>query len=248
MTKLILYFWLFLIPAVECHSQVVAPNRRLNGYPPTQGLVIWVDASILTSAQDTILSPWADLSGNANNINPQLGNMLVKTNSQNGFRTVRFNNGVAGRSVGPSFSAGGPWSVACAFKMDAAPGSAQRALQMFSSNFGLGSNGTANDMRLVWVNGGTVVMPIVASVIVPRVHIITTASTPFTQWKVGTSFNTTTNATTPAGVFSMGADTIAEPMFGNWFEFMCWNRVLSPLEQDQARNYMTSKWALPTTP
>lgn len=235
---------LLLLPWISS-AQVVVPTRRLGGAPPSD-LKIWVDGSQLTSAQNTILSPWADLSGNANNINQAQGNMLVKTNIQNGYRGVDFPNGVGGRSVGPTIAANGPWTVICAFVMTSPANAAgARALQMNAGNFGLGAASSGTTFRLVWVNGGTVVINTAATIGVPRVHVITAATNPVTKWIIGNySFVNTTNAGPPGTLFSLGSDTVAEPMTGQWLEFRMYNRVLTQLEVDRSIHYMLGKWAI----
>lgn len=236
---------LVLVPWLAS-AQAVVPNRRMGGSPPTASLKVWLDANVLTGANDSALSPWNDISGNANNLNAAAGTMLVKTASQAGRRTVRFNNGVGGRTVGPSFVATGPWTVVCGFVMDSpASGAAGRALQMNTGNFGLGAAASGTTYRLVWVNGGTVVLTTSAAISTPRVHVITAATTPVTRWIIGNySFLNSTNAGPPGTLFSLGQDTIGEPMNGNWFEFLMYDRVLTGLEIDQCIRYMNSKWQL----
>lgn len=211
--------------------------------PPTD-MVIWLDASILTSADNTIINPWLDLTANHNDF-AFAGNALVRTNIQNGFRGVYLGNGVGGTSAGPNFAAGGPFTCVCVFKLDAGPqASNRRALQSFTTNFGLGANNGVNDLRCVWVNVGVTVLTKVASETPARCHVVTTQASG-TRWICGTITDQSDPNPLPGNKLCLGAVTIAEPMWGHWFELRVFNRVLTNTEITTTMNYLKSKWALP---
>lgn len=210
--------------------------------PPTD-MVIWLDASILVAGDNTIINPWLDLTANHNDFS-FTGNALVRTNIQNGFRGVYLDNGVGGTAAGPNFAAGGPFTIVAVFKLDAGPAvSNRRALQSFTTNFGLGANNGVNDLRCVWANGGVTVLSTVASETPARCHVVTTQAAG-TRWICGTITDQSDARPLPGNKLCLGAVTIAEPMWGHWFELRVFSRVLTNAEITTTMAVLKTKWAL----
>lgn len=213
-------------------------------------MVIWVDASILTEADGVAISPWLDLSGNANNLVVTAGSLVVKTNIQNGLRGVLLGAGAGATSSGPTFAVGGPMTLIGVWKHQVGPG-ITRAVNMLTGNLGIGTN-SDTQLRCVWVNGVTTnLTQLITAASTARVQtfISPNSGASTAQWIVQGGGAVTTGNEMPGGRIGIGRTaTTAENMLGHWFELRVWDRILTASEITATVNLLTSKWDLTADP